>query len=445
MHVLIYDPLHSGHHLHWVKLMVRAVAPFADRITFATTRRSASSPDYAEHLREVSKEFTLDDSVGPVELSFVRFEGLRTARRAWIGLAKAVKRHRPDHVFVPFGDNLVLAPLVTTPKERKLGLDRTRIDAVFLQSGEFAYRRHLCFRRRARASLGLNCLCRLPFGRLMFIDPIVHDWLNDCSPALARRCVLLPDPVSPVPRHDKSTARAMLGLPTDGRLISCLGVLDKRKGVDEFVRSFASAALDATDRLLLAGRATPLVASAVREVTARIGEGRLISIDRILTDEELGLAVSAADLVAATYRFPQHLGSASVLIRAAAARRPVLASEQGWIGHVTRTYSLGWLYPTAPAERADSIVQSLDRCAGYVPGEPAEEFARFHSIDRWTQVLTAPFRGARPDSRPLSTPGDRRDMGTAPELLDRSDAKVMLCSSPVASVDRAAATNRSDA
>jgi glycosyltransferase involved in cell wall biosynthesis len=305
-----------------------------------------------------------------------------------------VKRHRPDHVFVAYGDHMPMAPLVTTRSERDLGMNRSQVDAMFLQSGEVAYLRHLRLRRRIRARLGLMGMHRLPFGRLIFMDAIVHDWMKDHCPSLSRRCVLLPDPVSPVRRYDKATARDMLGIASDGRLISCVGVLDQRKGVDEFVRSFAAAPLAGNDRLLLAGRASPDVAAALGQATARVGQGRIISINRILTGEELDLAVSAADLVATTYRCPMHLGSASVLIRAAAAQRPVLASEEGWLGHMTRAHSLGWIYPTLPADRPGSIAKCLRDSAGYVSGEQAAEFARFHSVDRFCQVVAAPFRGA---------------------------------------------------
>jgi glycosyltransferase involved in cell wall biosynthesis len=392
MNVLIYDPLHAGHHLNWVRLMVRAVTPFAGRITFATTNRCARSPEYAQHLRKASSEFLLDPCVDPIDLPGEAFEGLRTARRAWLGLAKAVDRHRPDHVFVPFGDNLVFAPLCTTPRERDLGLSPEQIDGVFIQSAEFAYHQHLRPRRRIRSYAGLMCMHRLPFGRLMFIDSIVHDWLGAHCRSLSRRCVLLPDPVGPVGRYEKSTARTMLGIPTEGRLISCTGVLDARKGVDEFVRSFGAAALGHTDRLLLAGRATPAVGAAVREVAQRIGAGRIIRIDRVLTNQELDLAVSAADLVAATYRFPQHLGSASVLIRAAAAGRPVLSSAHGWLGQMTRAHSLGWVYPDVASDRPASIADSLKHAAGYAPDEKAKQFAESHSVDRWGEILTAPLR-----------------------------------------------------
>jgi glycosyltransferase involved in cell wall biosynthesis len=403
MHVLIYDPVHYGHHLHWVKLMVRALTPYAGRITFATTTRSARSPEFAEHLGESSGAFMLDDTAAPVQFSSVPFEGVSIARRAWLELSKAVKRHRPDHVFVPYGDQMALAPLVTTWKERDLGLPPSCIDAMFLQVGGIGYHRELRIRRRLRAYSGLMGLKRLPFGRLIFMDAIVHDWLRQHCPSLSRRCFALPDPVSPVRRHDKSTARSRLGLGTDGRLISCVGVLDERKGVDEFVRSFASAPLGGTDRLLLAGRASPAVDAAVREATGRIGENRIISINRILTAAELELAVSAADLVATTYHFPSHLGSASVLIRAAAAGRPVLASKQGWLGHMTRSHSLGWLYPATSGDRPHAIAECLRRSVGYIPSPESGEFAEYHSVDSFCQVVTAPFRFPLTDSQTRAT------------------------------------------
>lgn len=424
MHILLYNPVHYGHHLSHVRLMVRAFTPFASQVTFATTRRSASSPEYAEHLSDVSAQFTLDDSVDTVEMPEGRFSGLETARCAWRGLRGAVARNRPDYVLVGYGDHLVFGPLIMSRKERDLGIDRSRIHGIFLQCGEFAYRRHLGARRRVRSYAELNGFRRLNFGRNLFMDPIVLDWLRDHCPSLSSRCVRLPDPVSPVGRHDKSAARATLGLPTNGRLISCVGVLDVRKGIDEFIRSFTAAPLAETDRLLLAGRATPEVIAAVREVAPRIGEGRIICMDKILTGQEMELAISAADLVATTHRFPEHLGTASIPIRAAAAGRPVLATELGWLGDMTRNYALGWIYPTEQQRRPDSIAQSLKGSVDYLPGERAAEFVKFQSIDGFCQTLAAPFREAACHSPGSSTSessdsSDRTESWTTAEPSDR--------------------------
>jgi hypothetical protein len=134
------------------------------------------------------------------------------------------------------------------------------------------------------------------------------------------------------------------------------------------------------------------VTAAVSAAGARLGPGRIISLNRILSTSELEFAISAADLVSVTYRFPAHIGSASILIRAAAAGRPVLASPQGWLGYVTDTHSLGWIYPEDASRRPAAIADSLTRAQRYTSGEQAENFAQFHSVDHFKNLMTAPLR-----------------------------------------------------
>jgi glycosyltransferase involved in cell wall biosynthesis len=403
MHILIFDPLHKGHHLNWVRLLADAAAPFAQKITFATAAQVPGSPEFAEHLKQMPAHFSVDDSLGPIEITGRRFEGMILARRAWAGLQDAVRRHRPDHVYVPHSDLLHLAGSIPLLSSMKPAIDPSRVDAIVL-GAPFAYR-GLPFRQRRKAQSQFRGLRRLPFGRLLFIDPIAHEWIEKNHPSVARRSQLLPDPVTPVGTHEKAAARAELGLPANGRWISSVGVLDSRKGVDDLVAAFAAATLAPGDRLLLAGRATDSVRAAVAAAEAGLGPGRIFLLDRLLTNREIELAVSAADIVAVSHRFPDHIGSASILIRAIAAGRPVLASELGWPGHVTRNHSLGWIYPTEPAARPKAIAESLAAAKDFVFSPDARAFAAFHSVDGFAQILTAPLRQMeQPATAPASAP-----------------------------------------
>jgi glycosyltransferase involved in cell wall biosynthesis len=387
--VLIYNPLHRGHHMNWVRLLADAAAPYVQRVTFATSAQAAASSEFAEHLKVAPANFAVDDSMGAVDLTGKRFEGVAVARRAWGDLLGAIHRHKPDHVYLPHVDILAMARM---PRSMTLPVAPSQIDAIFL-SASFAYP-GLPLRKRVRSLLEFRGVRQLPVGRLLFIDPVAFEWLNENHPSIAQRSELLPDPVTPVSIHDKAAARTELGLPVDGRWISCVGVLDSRKGVDQFVTAFAAAQLAPTDRLLLAGRAAAPVLAAVAAARSRIGAQRIVVLDRLLSDREVELAVSAADLVAVAHRFPQHIGSASVLIRATAAGRPVLASELGWPGYVTRKYSLGWIYPQNPAKRPQAITESLAAAPAFVLPLQAQAFASFHCVSHFGEILTAPLRRA---------------------------------------------------
>jgi glycosyltransferase involved in cell wall biosynthesis len=394
MNILIYDPLHIGHHLNWVRLVAQAVAPYAAKITFATAAQVPASKEFSEHLKTVPGQFCVDASMPALNRTGKTFEGITITRSVWAGLVKAVRKHRPDRVYLPYGDIFSLASMAHLPGSLRLPIAPTNVEAIFL-AASFAYQKELPLRPRMRAYmtyLGMQCL---PFGRLLFIDPIAYEWLERNAPSLARHSELLPDPVLPVNCHEKLAARAELGLAADGRWIASVGVLDSRKGVDGLVAAFASARLAPTDRLLLAGIARPEVLSAVESARAKIGADRIVVLNRFLSDREMEYAISAADLVAVTHRFPDHIGSASILIRATAAGRPVLASQRGWPGHVTKQHALGWIYPESSADRSAAIAQALQAAPNWIASSQAQSFAGFHSVERFGEILTAPLRASR--------------------------------------------------
>ncbi len=92
------------------------------------------------------------------------------------------------------------------------------------------------------------------------------------------------------------------------------------------------------------------------------------------------------DVIAAVY--PQHTGSASIVIRAAAAGRPVLGSDYGWIGRTIEKHGLG--LACRPSDES-SILRGISwafRCPE-VDEQRAHAFAWQNSVERFTQVICA--------------------------------------------------------
>lgn len=393
MTTLIFDPLYEGHHLDWANLAIRSCAPFADRIVFATTGAARHSQHFQIHLGILPRNTVIDYDMVPVAFDNAPLSSLRVSVIAWDELERAIARYAPDHVIVPTADLLLQGALLKTARNDSF----PSVDAVFLV-GAYAYA-GLPLRRRIRAQFELLSLRRAPFSRVLFVDPIVHSWILRNEPTLASRCVLAPDPVSPVATYSKVHARRALGLVGDGRVIACVGVLDRRKGADGLIAAFVASRTRPNDRLLLAGSASEDIVSAAHRAVGELGAGRLILLNRLLSNDEFALAISAADVVAVPYRFPDHIGSASLLIRAAAAGRPVLAAEAGWPGHVTERFGLGWLYPNDERRRPASIADALARSSDYQAPPAADAFVSFHSRAAFSNIISEPLRERRRSGR----------------------------------------------
>jgi glycosyltransferase involved in cell wall biosynthesis len=383
MKVMIFTPFWQGHHLDHAALLSHALSPLVDDVVLLTSRDAVTSPEYQIQLSERPTNLTVDASVGDLQPTG-RFPRMNRARRAWDALTSGVERHKPDRLMIPTADFLLPGSAMFA---RRLALPASRVDALFLV-GTFAYA-GLPWRYRMRGRMELFSIKHSPFGRIFFLDPLVHEWVRARQPALARRCFLSPDPVSPVPRPDQASSRLRFGIPSSARVIGCVGVLDARKGVDEFVRSFGQCRVRDDYRVFLAGKTDASVMRAYEGLSPE-HRSRVVHINRLLSSDEFAAAVSASDVVAMPYHYPNHLGSASVLIRAVAGQRPVLAAEKGWTGHVTRKFGLGFIYPSEPALRPAAIERAFNEYRSFRLDGAAEGFVQFHSRRAYCDLWTAP-------------------------------------------------------
>ena len=90
---------------------------------------------------------------------------------------------------------------------------------------------------------------------------------------------------------------------------------------------------------------------------------QLVTHDKFIPDEQIQPYFGLADIVLALYQ--HHIGMSAILIRAAAAGKPVLASDYGLMGELVRRHQLGCAVDsTQPA----AIAQEL---ATFLAGQPS--------------------------------------------------------------------------
>ena len=142
--------------------------------------------------------------------------------------------------------------------------------------------------------------------------------------------------------------------------------------------------------LVLAGR----IADADRERVLgelRDLEGRaplqVVLDERFVPYEEIQPMVRRADLVLLTYQ--HHVGSSNVLVRAAMARRPVLAADYGLVGALVRARRLG---QTVDAGSPEAIALALaaflaDPSAFPFSPEEARRYAEANTADAFARTI----------------------------------------------------------
>jgi len=391
MRVLVFEPQYVGHNLAYVRHLTSQLLDLGCEVHLLTSRQAVESEEYALHLGTLLPHLhvTASDAYSTRQASAgVRVNGPRAALALLGSLHRGLCEIDPQHVYIPFGNPV--SHWCGFPNSASRWLRQRGVETeLVLLFGKYAYP-HADLRSKIKERLALAILARGPWTRIHHIVPHAVEVMMQYGKRLSRIVSLLPDPVEPAPRMDRPQARKVLKLPEEGRIASLVGLIERRKGVRELLEAFQSALprLQSNDRLLLAGKATEEVRHLLSGKYAGLCEsGRVVSIDRHLSDEELWAACLASNVICTPY--PNHLYSASIVIRAAKIGIPVLANAIGWMEQTIQRFSLGATCDTTnPDVFAAQFASSLESSAAYRPNAMARRFVDFHTTENFALRLT---------------------------------------------------------
>ncbi len=373
LHLLVFEPARGGHHLAFLRHTVEDFLAGGHAVTLAAESGDIPSP-------------ALRDALG-AHLDACRWHRLDNGPgRLWRGrrldqLARAQSAVRADLVFVNcldvFSSNLF--------RRRALGLRAPaclhgRVAGIFVRPRVMDTRLPPAPGERAKRRGFLRLTKEGWFRRLLVLDETLPGALVKGIPP--RLATALPDPWEGDFSVERTEARRALGLPETGFLFLHYGTASPRKGLPTVIQA-TSALPDGVDAALVcAGRAGEGHAG---ELEALARRGRAHVFNRFIEDAEEPLFFRACDAVILAYE--GHYGSSAVLARAAAAGRMVIASDEGLVGHRTRTQGLGLTFPTGNATAlARAITEAITLPpASFQPGLAA--YARHHSRENFRRAL----------------------------------------------------------
>ncbi len=391
-----------GHGLAFVRRLIPAVRDLGFGVDVAIPQGALSSREFETQLSRYAGEL----NIHPIMASGAKRKYFRAVVRL-VSLRRAVINLRPDYVFVVDADGVAqLAGMMGAFGWR--ALPRAVDGECLILGGRFAYEQGDAAAWLSKNYMRLAVACG-PWSRVHHLDPIVFRYINEHMPKLSNKLSLMPDPVDAMQPRDTITARRALGIPIGGRYVGCVGTLTKRKGIDLLLSAFCDADLREDDRLLLVGRADQEVRCLLEgEYRERIREGRIVVIDDFVDDRVLELALQSVNVVCAPY--PRHIGSASVVILAAAAQRPVLGSEFGWIGEMVRQYNLGDVCDVRNHQIfAKAITSSIENSSTFMPDVSSQRFVTYNSVEnyraRWVDLVRSRGRGRSPRRAAVSYQG----------------------------------------
>jgi glycosyltransferase involved in cell wall biosynthesis len=191
---------------------------------------------------------------------------------------------------------------------------------------------------------------------------------------------IIPEPVEPLPALSRDEARRDLEIPVDGHYVAMIGGLTPAKGLEGLLAAFARANLAADDRVLLVGKmAKPIRQHIHANYDHLLRNGRIVYIDRYVTDHELDCGFVAADIVAVTHE--RLIGSSGTLLRAAHAERMLVTTDYGWAGWATRTFELGITAHVADVDALSAALETALRASsGYGRSNRGDRFCQYHTL-----------------------------------------------------------------
>lgn len=393
MRVLVYEACTGGHFLNHAGQVALALANAGAESHIAVVTDAPGTFSFETCIAPLSGKV----EIHPIIRSDIRGHNLSVAWQKYSTLVSAVEEVQPDRLYLPTADGVVQLLSFL----RLIGQDRLRdglhVEAL-LMTGAVAHPEVFSWSERIKRRVHHH-IARAGCDTLHHLNPFVRDWeLAQGVPA--DRCTrTMPDPVE-VQRVSKQHARERLGLPADARLVGMVGRLDRRKGADLLIEAFLQAETGPNDMLLLWGPCGNDIDSQLRALESRQDlKGRVLLRNEVLDDARFLDAISALDLLALPYR--RIVGSSSIVIRAAAAGRPVLTTGSGWAERVMSRFNLGWTFNSPNARSIAALLpECLERSTAWQTDPDVERFVGYNSRENYAAHWTEGYR------RAVGLPGD---------------------------------------
>ena len=415
-HIVLLDLHDAGHHRSYLEILCRywIDSGFQGQLTVVTTNHFARvHEDFCNWIQSESENGLV------LHLLDLDVNGLS----GWKGLLKANSAHKkamlesiklnPDHIVCMFFDHCQRAiatakiPSVQQKKHVSSVLrdgptpypNKITISGIYFRAS-FHYP-ILTWKNRVQNwrkwVILKSALSNMALTKLFCLDPDAPQFINDRT----NRNIALSLPDGTVfyeADESPSTMRARLKIADSAQIVLLIGSLDERKGVYQAITAFSNLpeTLRATTVLVLAGKSAPEHTDQLRTaVEAGRQFGKIVWIDEYISNEGISSLLDACDIVLVPYQY--HIGSSGILIRAAAALKPVIGSDFGMVGRVIEREKLGVTVNSESAKSITGALTSALQCD--IPNHSqtsSKSFAQQNEASRFAKAIFEPMQEADP-------------------------------------------------
>jgi glycosyltransferase involved in cell wall biosynthesis len=203
--------------------------------------------------------------------------------------------------------------------------------------------------------------------------------------------------------------RTQLGVEPHRQIFLLFGKLDPRKGTHQLLEAIRQlpAELGQTLCLLLVGEIPSPGKARLKQLVSEVSLTSPVQIllhDEFVSESEVPIYFQLADVVLAPYQ--RHVGMSGILLQAAAAQKPVIASNYGLMGELVKRYKLGLpIDAEQPRAIANAMMQCLRPSGETVcDSQKMAELVEQNLTDRFVETLVCELipPSSKPSFKPFS-------------------------------------------
>lgn len=246
----------------------------------------------------------------------------------------------------------------------------------------------LSFYDHLKVSMVKRIFSKPYINRLYFLDESVADSYQAISKSSFSIC----DPIN-FNNPDYIENLNCFELPKKNHKIrfGLVGQIDNRKGIEFFIQACKNLNKEELNQiqLVIMGLTKKDYQVQLTKLFKSVPDLEIYTQYEWLEDECLEFGLYHSDIVLALYK--NHLGSSSILVKAAYYQKPVLGSNQGLIGKNIQFYHLGLTVNPADLEELKGAIQQIIRGDFPINKEGMRKFAQKNSIQEFGKTLENGF------------------------------------------------------
>lgn len=353
MHILILEAGLTGHHANYLEHIAATFLEQGHRLTISVREGHLNNPLFARLQADGTGQVAVKPLPSPPAWTNLlgRLGVVGSELSHWLMFKKFFEqlsaKDQVDHVFLPYLDYCLHATALLGPPcgQVKWSGICMRPSFHYSDAGVIAPKPKWS---AIKERLFYRLLQQPGLQRLLTIDELLEQETKKKCPRNAHKLGFVPDPAELTSNFDQASARSLLGISEKDFVILVYGVIDDRKGVENLLAGVRNKPFPKNVKILAMGRHTP----ELREKLSN--EPQVISINQYVDTPTEEAGFRAADVVWIGYR--AHYAMSGVLVLAAFARKPVIATRNGLIGWIAQRYHLG---PVLDCEDAQDVSKAL--------------------------------------------------------------------------------------